>query len=75
MAETDLRDIRIGSLALRANLVSPEQIREALAIQAREAVAGKMARQIGLILVSKGYLTSEQLSNLLQQQGSLRKKA
>jgi hypothetical protein len=70
--DTDNRDIRIGSLALKANLVTPEQIREALSIQAQEAVKGKLARQIGLILVSKGHLTELQLSGLLQKQEELR---
>ncbi len=73
--DSDDRDIRIGSLALRANLVTPEQIREALSIQAKEAVNGKMARQIGLILVSRGHLTELQLSGLLQQQESLRRRS
>jgi hypothetical protein len=72
--DTDNRDIRIGSLALQANLVTPEQIREALSIQAKEAVVGKMVRQIGLILVSRGHLTELQLSGLLQRQEELRRR-
>ena len=71
---TDLRDIRIGSLALRAGLVTPEQIREALAIQASEAMSGRMPRQVGLILIAKGWLQPDQLAALLQQQESFRQR-
>ena len=67
----DNRDIRLGSLALRAKLVSPDQLRRVLALQAEEALAGR-ATPIGVLLVRKGFLTREQLLDLLSQQTSLR---
>lgn len=67
-------DIRLGSLALKAGVITPEQLREALGAQAREATDGKLPRQIGIILLTKGYLTPEQLSKLLQDQQSLRRR-
>jgi hypothetical protein len=71
--ETD-RDIRIGSLALKAGLVSQKQVIEALSIQAEEALQGKLARQVGLIFISKGWISADQLGGLLQQQDELRRK-
>lgn len=68
----DDRDIRLGSLALRAKLVTPVQLKEALSIQAREATEGRMPRQLGLILLSMGLLTEEQLLRLLNEQQRLR---
>ena len=67
-------DIRLGSLALKAGVITPEQLREALGAQAREATDGKLPRQIGIILLTKGYLSPEQLSKLLQDQQSLRRR-
>jgi len=66
-------DIRLGSLALKAGAITPEQLREALGAQAREATDGKLPRQIGIILLTKGYLSPEQLSKLLQDQQVLRR--
>ncbi len=66
-------DIRLGSLALKAGVITPEQLREALGAQAREAINGKLPRQIGIILMAKGHLTPEQLSRLLQDQQVLRR--
>jgi hypothetical protein len=51
----DDRDIRLGSLALRAKLVNPEQLRRVLAPQADEALAGRTV-PIGVLLVSQGIL-------------------
>ena len=68
----DDRDIRLGSLALRAKFVTPEQLRRALVLQAEEALAGRNM-PIGSILVRKGILTREQLQELLAKQDALRR--
>jgi hypothetical protein len=68
----DDRDIRLGSLALRARLVTPAQLKEALSLQAREATEGRMPRQLGLILLSMGLVTEQQLLRLLNEQQKLR---
>lgn len=73
MAEPkDDRDIRIGSLALRFGMVTPEQLREALSQQAREATEGRLPRQLGLILHNMGVLSEQQLMHLLAEQQRLR---
>ena len=72
--EIDDRDIRLGSLALRSKLVTPDQLRRALALQAEEALEGR-AVPIGVLLVRKGFLTREQLQDLLKQQETLRRQA
>ncbi len=70
----DDRDIRLGSLALKAKLITPEQLRRALGLQAEEALAGR-SMPIGSILVRKGILTREQLQELLSRQEALRRQA
>ena len=70
---SDDRDIRLGSLALRAKLVNPDQLRRVLALQAEEALAGR-AVPIGVLMVRKGFVTQEQLRDLLVRQESLRRK-
>ena len=76
MAETpdlhDERDIRLGSLALRKGLVSPQQLREALSEQAREATEGKLPRQLGLILLGMSLISEPQLMALLAEQQKLK---
>lgn len=71
---TEDRDIRLGSLALKAKMATPEQLRRVLALQAEEALAGR-AVPIGVLLVRKGILTKDQLQDLLQRQEALRRQA
>lgn len=68
----DDRDIRLGSLALKAGMVKLEQLHRALALQAEEALEGR-AVPIGVLLVRKGFLTREQLQDLLDRQEALRR--
>ena len=68
----DDRDIRLGSLALRAKLVSHDQLVRVLTLQAEEALAGR-AVPIGVLMVRKGFVTKEQLQDLLARQESLRR--
>ena len=68
----DDRDIRLGSLALKAKLVTPERLRLVLSMQAEEALAGRNV-PIGVLLVRKGFITREQLEQLLAKQESLRR--
>jgi predicted Ser/Thr protein kinase len=64
-------DALLGRIALERGLLRPEQLREALAEQAREVGAGKArARPLGVILVARGFLTDEQLVALLEEQKS-----
>lgn len=70
----DDRDIRLGSLALRAKLVTPEQLRQALAAQAEEALAGR-AVPIGVLLVRQRVISEPQLKALLDKQEELRRQA
>jgi hypothetical protein len=70
----DDRDIRLGSLALRAKLVTPEQLRHALAAQAEEALAGRSV-PIGVLLVRQRVISEPQLQALLAKQEELRRQA
>ncbi len=77
MAQTGNRnEIRLnmllGKMALDRMLITPEQLREALAEQARGVARGrKLPRLLGVILAEMKYLTDEQLIELLEQQSAL----
>jgi hypothetical protein len=66
-------DSRLGSLAVRLGLITSAQLQTALAEQARSIAEGKLPRQIGLILLSKGVLDETQLDRLVRQQEEERK--
>ena len=65
---TEDKELLLGNLALKTNLITPEQLRECLSIQAKEAVSGRLPRQLGLILLAKGYVREDQLGALLDEQ-------
>lgn len=62
------RELLLGNLALRNQLITPQQLREVLSIQAKEAVSGRLPRQLGIILLAKGYIKEDQLGMLLDEQ-------
>ena len=64
----EIVDGRLGSLAVRMGLIRPAELQDALAEQARSIAEGKLPRQIGLILLSRGFLSETQLDQLLRQQ-------
>ncbi|MCP4672824.1 MAG: hypothetical protein GY857_16125 [Desulfobacula sp.] len=65
MAIKDL-DQRFGSIAVRKGYISSEQLIDALSIQATENVEDNTHRIIGTILREKGYLSIEQINEILQ---------
>jgi len=65
-------DQRLGSLALRYGMVSPQQLHVALSLQAQEVARGKLPRQLGLILLAGGMITEAQLDVLLDHQQTFR---
>ena len=62
------KELLLGNLALKTNLITPSQLREVLSIQAKEAISGRLPRQLGLILLAKGYVREDQLGALLDEQ-------
>lgn len=65
MVKEALSDEALGQEALRRKLITAEQLRDALAEQAREVSAGRpKPRPLSNILVSRGYLTPQQFSEL-----------
>jgi len=65
----DVLDTYLGTRALQEKLVTPDQLKEALAEQARDLSQRKAGvRSLGAILVSKGYLTHAQLQSLILAQ-------
>jgi hypothetical protein len=66
MAIEDL-DLRFGSVAVRKEFITSEQLIEALSIQATENVENNTHRIIGTILREKEYLTIEQIDEVLKE--------
>lgn len=66
------RSLRLGSLALRSGVLSPEQLRRVLDIQSHEADRGAPARRVGQLCVLEGFLSKEQVESLLREQETLR---
>jgi hypothetical protein len=54
-----------GEIALEKRFVTAEQLYEALTQQARAKVEGRMEKQLGQILLELGYMTEEQILEVL----------
>ncbi len=65
MAIKDL-DQRFGSAAIKLGFITSEQLIEALTIQVKENVNDGSHRLIGSILREKGYITIEQIDQVLK---------
>ncbi len=65
-------ELLLGNMALRAKLITPEQLRAALGDQARDLDLKRAPRQIGVILLARGWITEDQLLGLLREQAERR---
>src|SRR5579863_3537477 len=69
---TDLEptlDLRLGQMAVRAKMLTPEQLQDALDEQARGVRRGrKKPRRLGVILAEKQYLSDTVILHLLEEQ-------
>lgn len=63
------QQLLLGKMLLERGLISPDQLREALADRARSMSDGA-AKPLGIILVAKGFLTDTQLVQLLAEQAN-----
>jgi len=54
-----------GEVALEKRFVTSEQLYEALTIQARSKIDGRMEKQLGQILLELGYITADQINEVL----------
>ncbi|MCW8132770.1 MAG: serine/threonine protein kinase, partial [Planctomycetota bacterium] len=61
-------DLLFGSLCASMKFARPEMVTECLKVQADEEGTGQR-RGLGEIMISRGYLTSEQLAQVLEAQG------
>lgn len=66
--EQETEDSPFGVLSLRCHMVLPEQLEKAIAEQ-RDLKALKVRIPIGQILMSQGYVTSDQVRRILVMQG------
>ena len=65
-------ELLLGNMALQARLITPDQLRLALGDQARDLDQGKAPRQLGVILLARGWLSEEQVLSLLREQAERR---
>jgi hypothetical protein len=65
-------ELLLGNIALQARLITPEQLRLALGDQARDLDEGKAPRQLGIIMLARGWLSELQLMELLKEQAERR---
>ncbi len=63
------QQLLLGKMLLERGLISPDQLREALADRARSMSDGT-AKPLGIILVAKGFLSDTQLVQLLAEQAT-----
>lgn len=54
-----------GEIALENRFVTPEQLYEALTLQARSKVEGGQDKLLGQILLELGYMTEDQIREVL----------
>ncbi len=62
-------DYTFGQLAIRENICTFEQVKEALDIQAKLRGLGIEPKKLGDILVEKGFLSTDQAAHLMRLQG------
>jgi hypothetical protein len=72
MADEIDKELLLGSLALEAKLITQEQLRVALGDQARDLSLNRAPRQLGIILLARGFLDEDQLMGLLRLQAERR---
>jgi hypothetical protein len=63
--------IRLGQKALERGWITPAQLREALAEQARSLSGRRSPRPLRNILLERGYLTDPQLLSLIEEETSI----
>jgi len=68
-------ELRLGELAVQANLTTEAEIKRALEIQSKEKKSGRLPRQLGVILLALEILSERDLMFLLAQQDRMRREA
>ena len=59
------KDNRFGVVAVKGGFITPEQLTDALTIQVLEELESDKRRLIGEILLEKGYITTDQIEEVL----------
>jgi hypothetical protein len=62
-------DRRFGAMAIDKGFITLENLLEAIEVQIHENIDGSDHRLIGQILWEKGYITSEQINEVLASMG------
>ena len=65
---SDIRSSLFGRLALETKLITLDQIQECLNLQIEYEKSGKKKPRLGELMAAKGYLTIDQVRDLLQKQ-------
>jgi len=62
---------KFGEIALQLGFLTELQLTRALSVQEREEVASRPRRPLGIICMQEGYLTFDQVVQILAQQEAL----
>jgi hypothetical protein len=65
MEKKKAKDNRFGVVAVKGGFITPEQLTDALTIQVLEELEDDKRRLIGEILLEKGYITTDQIEEVL----------
>ena len=65
-------ELLLGNLALEARMITLDQLKVALGDQSRDLDQGRAPRQLGVILLARGWLSEDQLVDLLREQAERR---
>jgi hypothetical protein len=66
-------NVQFGYIAIELGHITEEQLKEALAEQENDDIDNKTHRLLGTVLIDKGWMTTEQVTAVLEE--SLKRKA
>lgn len=66
-------NVQFGYIAIELGYITKEQLEEALAEQENDDIDNKPHRLLGTVLIDKGWMTTEQVTLILEE--SLKRKA
>jgi hypothetical protein len=72
MKDDSGRELLLGNLAIELGLISAEQLNSALEDQGQDQARFGFVRQMGSILIARGWISHPQLMDLLREQSMRR---
>lgn len=67
MVELERKQLRFGTIAIEKGFITKEQLMDAIGIQVGDELEHRAHRRIGKILFDLGYMSHEQIDEVLQE--------